>query len=375
MRAAFRVTPNQCCTAYLSCHVFSCDRGWRVRRARPVGRRLLDRWRCRYYRIPYAPRGARSTWSPRSPLSYTHSHLSAVPSVEVAARILDCVTLQVPVLSTTVADATRPTSPITMEPGAAAEPPAAAAAPPPPDEPAVGDVVVILPSGAEGGRMPLFDEVTMGREGDCDIRIRIPAVSRQHARLHFDGRKVRPRTGRGSEIRAACSLVGTHSQARLRFAAPPLPRPQVVWLTNLSKSNPTVLQGKPLATSRPLAHGDTFSILGRSFRWEYSECAPWRLGGGHASRSSGGHRGLSACIHLTSRGSSLRCSHGAQTTASAPTRQTSGQRRRPWSLPPSSRHSRRRLPRRRRRRLPRRPSPASSVCVPPLPPPRRRPSR
>ena len=87
-----------------------------------------------------------------------------------------------------------------MEPAGTAADDAAAGAAPPADEPSIGDVVVILPNGDEGGRMPLYDEVTMGREGDCDIRIRIPAVSRQHARLHFDGHKVRPRAGRGGSV-------------------------------------------------------------------------------------------------------------------------------------------------------------------------------
>lgn len=53
----------------------------------------------------------------------------------------------------------------------------------------VGDVVVVKVSGEDGARMALDSELVIGREEDCDIRIRLPAVSRLQATIRFDGTK------------------------------------------------------------------------------------------------------------------------------------------------------------------------------------------
>lgn len=56
----------------------------------------------------------------------------------------------------------------------------------------VGVVVVIRQSGEDGGKLPLATELTLGRDEECDIRIRLPEVSRLQARLSLgDGNRVR----------------------------------------------------------------------------------------------------------------------------------------------------------------------------------------
>ena len=51
----------------------------------------------------------------------------------------------------------------------------------------IGELVVVRVTGEDAGRMPLAEELTIGREEECDVRIRLPAVSRLQARLKFDG--------------------------------------------------------------------------------------------------------------------------------------------------------------------------------------------
>lgn len=50
-----------------------------------------------------------------------------------------------------------------------------------------GRIVVIQKDGSEGAGFDVMTEkVTFGRDKDCDIRLKIPLVSRKHADLHVD---------------------------------------------------------------------------------------------------------------------------------------------------------------------------------------------
>lgn len=112
---------------------------------------------------------------------------------------------------------------------------------------AIGDVVVVRSNGADGGRFRLDGDASIGRAAECDIRVRLPSVSRQHAKLFVHG--------------------------------------GAAWLAPTSASSVTTLNGSRIgggggacATAVRLAHGDTFEIGNRSFRFEYGACPPraWR---------------------------------------------------------------------------------------------------
>uniref|UniRef100_A0AAQ5YJC6 FHA domain-containing protein n=1 Tax=Amphiprion ocellaris TaxID=80972 RepID=A0AAQ5YJC6_AMPOC len=95
-----------------------------------------------------------------------------------------------------------------------------------------GKIVVIKRSGGDGTEFPLTATCLFGRNTDCDIRIQLPQVSREHCRIDLNENK------------------------------------EVV-LTNLSSANPTRVNGEALQQSERLKHGDVITIIDRSFRFEY----------------------------------------------------------------------------------------------------------
>ncbi|EDO36884.1 predicted protein, partial [Nematostella vectensis] len=97
----------------------------------------------------------------------------------------------------------------------------------------LGRIIVIKRNGADGAHFPLRTrECLFGRNNECDIRIQLPNVSKEHAKITVDSEKQ-------------------------------------VWLTNLSTCSKTLLNGSSLAVE-PLQvnHLDVFTISDRSFRFE-----------------------------------------------------------------------------------------------------------
>ncbi|XP_023676302.1 proliferation marker protein Ki-67 isoform X3 [Paramormyrops kingsleyae] len=97
-----------------------------------------------------------------------------------------------------------------------------------------GKIVVIKRSGGDGTEFPLTAACLFGRKPECDIRIQLPQVSKEHCRIELNENKE-------------------------------------VILTNLSSVNPTHINGKPMQQSERLKHGDLITIIDRSFRFE---CPP-----------------------------------------------------------------------------------------------------
>ncbi|XP_072312207.1 proliferation marker protein Ki-67 [Eucyclogobius newberryi] len=95
-----------------------------------------------------------------------------------------------------------------------------------------GKVVVLKRSGGDGTEFPLTASCMFGRKPDCDIRIQLPQVSKEHCRIDLNENKE-------------------------------------VILTNLSSVNPTQVNGEALQQSERLKHGDVITIIDRSFRFEY----------------------------------------------------------------------------------------------------------
>ncbi|XP_071393903.1 proliferation marker protein Ki-67 [Centroberyx affinis] len=95
-----------------------------------------------------------------------------------------------------------------------------------------GKIVVIKRSGGDGTEFPLTASCLFGRKPDCDIRIQLPQVSKEHCRIELNENKE-------------------------------------VILTNLSSVNPTRVNGEELEQSERLKHGDVITIVDRSFRFEY----------------------------------------------------------------------------------------------------------
>ncbi|KAM7370985.1 hypothetical protein PAMP_010491 [Pampus punctatissimus] len=95
-----------------------------------------------------------------------------------------------------------------------------------------GKIVVVKRSGVDGTEFPLTASCLFGRKPDCDIRIQLPQVSKEHCRIDLNENKE-------------------------------------VILTNLSSVNPTRVNGDALQQSERLKHGDVITIVDRSFRFEY----------------------------------------------------------------------------------------------------------
>ncbi|XP_074764146.1 proliferation marker protein Ki-67 [Athene noctua] len=99
--------------------------------------------------------------------------------------------------------------------------------------PLFGNIIVIKRNGTDGIRFPLTaSSCLFGRRTECDIRIQLPQVSKEHCKIEVNENKE-------------------------------------AILTNLSTINPTQLNGDCFQHPVPLKHGDVLTIIDRSFRFEY----------------------------------------------------------------------------------------------------------
>ncbi|KAM6265810.1 proliferation marker protein Ki-67 [Porphyrio hochstetteri] len=99
--------------------------------------------------------------------------------------------------------------------------------------PLFGNIVVIKRNGTDGISFPLTaSSCLFGRRTECDIRIQLPQVSKEHCKIEVNENKE-------------------------------------AILTNLSSVNPTQLNGGCFQQPVPLKHGDVVTIIDRSFRFEY----------------------------------------------------------------------------------------------------------
>ncbi|XP_034993219.1 proliferation marker protein Ki-67 isoform X2 [Zootoca vivipara] len=99
--------------------------------------------------------------------------------------------------------------------------------------PLFGKIVVIKKNGTDGTHFPLTrNSCLFGRKRECDIRIQLPQVSKEHCKIE----------------------VNENKEATL---------------FNLSPANPTELNGNIFQQPTFLKHGDVFTIIDRSFRFEY----------------------------------------------------------------------------------------------------------
>ncbi|XP_061857696.1 proliferation marker protein Ki-67 isoform X2 [Colius striatus] len=99
--------------------------------------------------------------------------------------------------------------------------------------PLFGKIVVIKRNGADGISFPLTaSSCLFGRRTECDIRIQLPQVSKEHCKIEINENKE-------------------------------------AILTNLSTVNPTQLNGGCFQQPVPLKHGDVLTVIDRSFRFEY----------------------------------------------------------------------------------------------------------
>ena len=96
-------------------------------------------------------------------------------------------------------------------------------------------LIVLLRNGEKSNNLRVIDAngVTIGRESDCDIRIKLPSVSRQHAKLIINNKGL-------------------------------------VVLQNFSKINPTLLNDVAI-DSAVLKNGDIICIANRYFRFQGNE--------------------------------------------------------------------------------------------------------
>ncbi|CAM5157219.1 unnamed protein product [Natator depressus] len=99
--------------------------------------------------------------------------------------------------------------------------------------PLFGKIVVIKRNGTDGIHFPLTaSSCLFGRKTECDIRIQLPQVSKEHCKIEVNENKE-------------------------------------AILINLSTVNPTQLNGNSFQQPAHLKHGDVFTIVDRSFRFEY----------------------------------------------------------------------------------------------------------
>ncbi|XP_041367933.1 mucin-2-like [Gigantopelta aegis] len=97
-----------------------------------------------------------------------------------------------------------------------------------------GKIVVIKRNGTDGAHFPLTaTSCLFGRSNECDIRIQLPTVSKEHCRMD----------------------VNSDAQ---------------VFVTNLSQTNPTQVNGKAILAVVQVKHCDVFTISDRSFRFEFA---------------------------------------------------------------------------------------------------------
>ncbi|XP_045295201.1 proliferation marker protein Ki-67 isoform X2 [Leopardus geoffroyi] len=94
-----------------------------------------------------------------------------------------------------------------------------------------GRLVTIKRSGADGPHFPLsLSTCLFGRGIECDIRIQLPVVSKQHCKIEIHG--------------------------------------QEAMLFNFSSTNPTQVNGSTIDGPVQLKHGDVITVVDRSFRYE-----------------------------------------------------------------------------------------------------------
>ncbi|XP_072197035.1 proliferation marker protein Ki-67 isoform X2 [Excalfactoria chinensis] len=99
--------------------------------------------------------------------------------------------------------------------------------------PLFGKIIIIKRNGTDGIYFPLTaSSCLFGRRTECDIRIHLPQVSKEHCKIEVNENKE-------------------------------------AILTNLSTVNPTQLNGDYFHQPVPLKHGDVLTIIDRSFRFEY----------------------------------------------------------------------------------------------------------
>ncbi|ESO93083.1 hypothetical protein LOTGIDRAFT_79724, partial [Lottia gigantea] len=92
-------------------------------------------------------------------------------------------------------------------------------------------IVVIKRNGSDGAKFPLTaTSCLFGRHSDCDIRIQLQSVADEHCRID----------------------VNAQGQ---------------IFVTNLSKDNPTLINGIACSSSCKVAHNDVFTVADRSFRF------------------------------------------------------------------------------------------------------------
>ncbi|XP_015723045.1 proliferation marker protein Ki-67 isoform X3 [Coturnix japonica] len=99
--------------------------------------------------------------------------------------------------------------------------------------PLFGKIIIIKRNGTDGIYFPLTaSSCLFGRRTECDIRIHLPQVSKEHCKIEVNENKE-------------------------------------AILTNLSTVNPTQLNGDYFQQPVALKHGDVLTIIDRSFRFEY----------------------------------------------------------------------------------------------------------
>ncbi|XP_061491643.1 proliferation marker protein Ki-67 isoform X2 [Rhineura floridana] len=99
--------------------------------------------------------------------------------------------------------------------------------------PLFGKIIVIKRNGTDGTHFPLTtNSCLFGRKRECDIRIQLPQVSKEHCKIE----------------------VNENKEATL---------------FNLSSANPTELNGSIFQHPTYLKHGDVLTVIDRSFRFEY----------------------------------------------------------------------------------------------------------
>lgn len=107
------------------------------------------------------------------------------------------------------------------------------------------------------------------RKLDCDIRIQLPQVSKEHCKIELNENK---------EVIILCWLncLNLSCFQKLFLSANEHMTDMIfidlsllfkLILTNLSSVNPTRINGQDLNQSEHLKHGDVITIIDRSFRW------------------------------------------------------------------------------------------------------------
>ena len=92
-----------------------------------------------------------------------------------------------------------------------------------------GRILVVKKDGVGcGGSCPITGDITFGRDKDSDVRIKLPSVSRNHAKITVDQN-------------GFCIIV------------------------NISQTNPTLVNGTPVQSSQILNNGDEITVVERQF--------------------------------------------------------------------------------------------------------------